>query len=69
MPPPPNDVVFFTNLSVVISIISTFFAIIYKFCAIYVMSKRLDWHLVIHRRRRDLEASQQWKCDLEASQQ
>ncbi len=43
MLPPPEDVVFFTILSVVISIIGTFFAVIYKFCAIYVMSKRPDW--------------------------
>ena len=43
MLPPPKDVVFFTILSVVISIIGTVFAVIYKFCAIYVMSKRPDW--------------------------
>ena len=40
---PPNDYLFFAVLSIIISIIGVFFAIMYKLLAVYIMANQPDW--------------------------
>ena len=41
--PPPTDYLFFAVLSVIISLIGVFFAVMYKVLAVYIMANQPDW--------------------------